>query len=85
MAKYQILILPSAEKELTKLAKPIQSKILKALRQLADNPRPANCRKLVGVSAWRVRVGDYRVIYSIEDKILSIEVIRVAHRKEVYK
>lgn len=85
MSEYQVLILPSVEKEISKLTKVVQQKIIKALLQLADNPRPANCKKLVGVNAWRIRVGDYRVVYSIEDKILTIEVIRVAHRKEVYK
>ncbi len=85
MAKYSVFILPSAQKEISKLPKPIQNKILKVLIALGENPRPVGCKKLVGVDAWRVRVSDYRIVYSIEDHILKIEVIRVAHRKDVYR
>lgn len=85
MAKYLVYVLPSAQKEIEKLPKPTQIKIFKALTLLADNPYPAGCKKLVGVDAWRFRVGDYRVVYSIENKVLQIEVIRVAHRKDVYR
>lgn len=85
MAKYEVMVLPSAQKEITKLPKPIQTKVLKALVSLADNPRPVGCKKLVGTSAWRFRIGEYRIVYSIEDNILTIEVIRVAHRKDVYR
>ncbi|MBY0384794.1 type II toxin-antitoxin system RelE/ParE family toxin [bacterium] len=85
MAKYQVYVLPSAQKEIEKLPKAIQNKIFKALLVLADNPYPVGCKKLVGVDAWRFRVGDYRVVYSIENKVLQIEIIRVAHRKDVYR
>lgn len=85
MAKYEVLVLPSAQKEIEKLAKPVQSKVLKALLSLSENPRPTGCKKLVGTDAWRFRIGEYRIVYTIEDKILTIEVIRVAHRKDVYR
>ena len=85
MAKYQVTVLPSAQKEITKLPRPAQSRILKALVLLADNPRPIGCKKLVGSDSWRFRVGEYRIVYSIEDDVLLIEVVRVAHRKEVYR
>lgn len=85
MAKYEVSILPSAQKEITKLPKQVQIKILKALVSLSVNPRPNGCTKLVGTDSWRFRVGEYRIIYSIEDNVLLIEVIRVAHRKEVYR
>ena len=85
MAKYSVFILPSAQKEISKLPKPTQNKILKVLIGLSENPRPVGCKKLVGVDAWRVRVSDYRIVYSIEDHILKIEVIRVAHRKDAYR
>ena len=85
MAKYVVIIQPSAQKEIEKLPKPSQVKVLKVLVSLSDNPRPANCKKLVGADAWRVRVGDFRIVYLIEDNILTVEVVRVAHRKNVYK
>lgn len=85
MSKYQVFVLPSAQREIGKLPKPVQARILKALAALGDNPRPANCKKLVGTDSWRVRVGEYRIVYWVEDNILSIEVVRVAHRKDVYK
>jgi mRNA interferase RelE/StbE len=73
MPKYQVFVQPSAQKEIEKLPKQAQSKV------------PANCKKLVGTDSWRVRVGEYRIVYWIEDNILSVEVVRVAHRKDVYR
>jgi mRNA interferase RelE/StbE len=58
---------------------------MQAIGQLADNPRPVGCKKLKGMSAWRIRVGDYRVVYEIHDDVLVVLVVRVAHRREVYK
>ncbi|MDX2055276.1 MAG: type II toxin-antitoxin system RelE/ParE family toxin [Polyangiaceae bacterium] len=52
---------------------------------LADEPRPSGAKKLVESDYWRVRVGDYRVVYSIEDSVLVILVIRVGHRRDVYR
>ncbi len=77
---YTVFILPSAQKEIEKLSKPDQSKVFKVLNLLSENPRPANCKKLIGTDAWRVRVGDYRIVYVIEDKVLRVEIVRVAHR-----
>lgn len=85
MSKYQVLVLPSAEKEIEKLPKPARAKVLKALVALGDNPRPSGCKKLVGTDSWRIRVGEYRIVYWIEADVLSVEVVRVAHRKDVYK
>jgi mRNA interferase RelE/StbE len=85
MPKHQVFVQPSAQKEIEKLPKPAQTKVLKALVALADNPRPANCKKLVGTDSWRVRVGEYRIVYWIEDNMLRVEVVRVAHRKDVYR
>lgn len=85
MPKYQIFVQASAQKEIEKLPKPAQTKVLKAVLALGDNPRPANFKKLVGTDSWRVRVGDYRIVYWIEDIILNIEVVKVAHRKNVYR
>ena len=85
MSKYQVFVQPSAQKEIKKLSKSAQTKVLKALVALGENPRPANCKKLVGTDSWRIRIGEYRIVYWIEDNILSVEVVRVAHRKDVYK
>lgn len=85
MAKYKVLIQPSAQKEIERLPKPVQNKVLKALMTLSENPRPVGCKKLVGTDSWRVRIGEYRIVYWIDDGILSVEVIRVAHRKNVYR
>ena len=85
MAKYEVTVLPSAQKEITKLPKQVQGKILKALISLSENPRPEGCKKFVGTNSWRFRIGEYRIVYSIVDNILTIEIIRVAHRKDVYR
>lgn len=85
MAKYFVFILPSAQKEILKLPKLVQNRIVKTMTTLAKNPRPIGCKKLIGTDAWRIRVGEYRIVYSIEDNVLRIEVIRVSHRKDVYR
>lgn len=83
---YKVLIKSSAEKQLKKLPTNIKLKIDKLIRSLAENPRPNNVKKLAGYdNAYRVRHADYRIVYSIEDDKLIVEVVRVAHRKKVYK
>ena len=83
---YQLIILPKAEKELKKLPKKEFLKVDEAILMLADNPRPVGCKKLQAFhDIYRVRVGDYRIVYRIEDARLIIEVIRVANRKDAYK
>lgn len=63
-----------------------ESQALAAIERLAENPRPEGCRKLVGSdSSYRIRVGDYRVLYLIEDTVCIVEVERVRHRKDAYK
>jgi mRNA interferase RelE/StbE len=86
MASYKIEWKRTAEKELERIDKQYISKIVKAVEKLAIDSHPSNSKKLVGYkNIYRLRVGDYRVIYNIvEDKVI-IEVIRVAHRKDVYK
>jgi mRNA interferase RelE/StbE len=56
-----------------------------AIDQLQANPRPRGCKKLVGQDAWRIRVGDWRVVYLIRDRELLVIVVRVAHRREIYE
>lgn len=86
MASFQIKWKPSAEKELRKLPKPMIKRILVAVSELASDPNPIGSRKLVGSEhSYRVRVGDYRVIYDVQNSELIIEIVRVAYRKDVYR
>lgn len=82
---YAVEILRSAQKQLARLDWQAQDRIIEAIRALAKNPRPKGCSKLTGRAAWRIRVGDYRVIYEVEDNLLRILVVSVGHRKEVYR
>lgn len=85
---YELLQLPHAMRQLRQLRKshnPRHSEIIKAIRALAENPRSAASEKLIGRSERRIRIGDYRVIYRIDDEKRTITVIAVAHRREVYK
>jgi mRNA interferase RelE/StbE len=83
---YQVELLPSAHRDLRKLPRPIQIQIAAELHQLAENPRPAGVVKLVGAeNLWRIRIGNYRVVYEIHDDRLIVLVLRVAYRKDVYR
>ncbi len=86
MRYYQISWRHSAVKELKKIKPSIVAKIVKAVEELANNPRPRGSKKLTGTnSVYRIRLGDYRVMYEIKDKELVVEVIKCKHRKDVYK
>ena len=86
MDSYKIIWKNSAKKELRKLDKAIIPKILSKIKELAENPYPSNSKKLVGsVSNYRLRIGEYRVIYTISSSNLIIEIIKVGHRQGVYK
>jgi mRNA interferase RelE/StbE len=86
MASFEIRWKKSARKELKKLPKEAISRILSAVEDLSGNPLPTGCRKIVGSGhTYRIRSGVYRVIYSVKSEILCIEVIKVGHRKEIYK
>jgi mRNA interferase RelE/StbE len=82
---YQIIIEKPARKEIQKINQADRVSIIQSIQELADEPRPNGCKKLKGREAWRIRVGDYRVIYEIQDNVLIITVITVGHRREVYK
>ncbi|MEM6767359.1 MAG: type II toxin-antitoxin system RelE/ParE family toxin [Bacteroidota bacterium] len=83
---YTVIILPRVQKSLRKYKNPILKRILTAIKGLKDDPRPPGAKKLVGEeNVWRVRVGDYRILYTIEDEIRIITVERVAHRKDSYR
>lgn len=84
-ASYEIRIKRSAEKEIRALPPVQRKRVVRAIRSLARDPRPTGCEKLARSVAWRIRVGVYRVVYSIEDRMLMVEVVSVAHRREVYR
>ncbi len=82
---YSLQILPRAQKELAGLERRHYVRIRDAVRELASNPRPNGCRKLTGREGWRVRIGDYRVVYEIDDVQRSLTVIHIGHRRDVYR
>ncbi len=82
---YSIEVKKSAQKELSQISTQYNKKIVEAIDGLASNPRPFGCKKLKGSEAYRIRVADYRIIYTVEDVIQLIEVQRIRHRKDVYK
>jgi mRNA interferase RelE/StbE len=77
--------LPRAEKELEALDSVQYELVKKKIYGLADDPRPPGCRKLRDVEGWRIRAGDYRVVYEIDDSLRTITILRVGHRKEIYR
>jgi len=82
---YKIYFRKSAAKELEKLPKAILRKIIKKIESLSEEPRPAGCEKLSGQELYRIRQGDYRIVYSIRDNELTVWIIKVGHRKDIYK
>ena len=86
MASYRIEWKNSAKKELRKLDRTVIPKIVAAVESLATTPHPEGHKKLQGSEhTYRIRIGDYRVVYSIEDQVLLIEIVKVGHRKNIYK
>jgi len=83
---YRVLLERAAEKDLGRLSAGIHDRVIAAIQRLAKNPCPTGCSKLAGTdNDWRIRVGDYRVIYEIADDIEVVRVNRVRHRGEVYR
>jgi mRNA interferase RelE/StbE len=83
---YQVELAPAAVRQLKKLTRDIQQRIVQRLEELAQEPRPDGVVKLEGVeSLYRIRLGDYRIVYQIQDEILLIMVVKIAHRREVYR
>jgi len=83
--EYKIIISKTAQKKLNKLPDQISDLLIKAILSLAQNPRPQGHIKLKGRDAFRIRKGDYRIIYEVNDNILTITVIALGHRKDIYK
>ena len=84
MPLYKITISKLAQKQLDKLADNLASKLVDAIYILAKDPRPGGCKKLKGREGYRIRVGDYRIIYQIFDDVLVINVMALGHRKDIY-
>ncbi len=83
MARYAVEFRRSADKDLRRLDP--QGRVLRATENLAMNPRPSGCRKLQGSeNAFRIRLGDYRIVYTVDDEVLIVAIERVRHRREVY-
>jgi mRNA interferase RelE/StbE len=83
---YRVHFAGRAERAFRKLSLEVQRRLDPAILALADQPRPPGCLKLSGQdSLWRIRVGDYRIVYQIQDEILLILVVNVGHRREIYR
>lgn len=83
---YEVVIERRAERDFRRLPPEIFDRIARAAQTLAENPRPEGCRKLEGSdNDWRIRVGDYRVLYEIDDSERIVRIMRVRHRRDVYR
>ena len=85
MASYSIEIKRSAARELAELPKQDRLRVIARIEQLAHDPRPSGSEKLSGRERYRVRQGDYRILYEIHDHVLLVMVVRIGHRREVYR
>ena len=83
--KFQLELENRAKKELFSLSREIQEKLIEVLDHLEANPRPPGAKKLTGQEAYRVRKGDYRILYTIDDKLGLVRVYRIGHRREIYR
>jgi len=85
VASYRLFIKPSAAKEIEALPKKERIRVIHRIQDLSEDPRPPGCEKLSGQDKYRVRQGRYRIVYSVSDKGLVICVVKVGHRKDVYR
>jgi len=85
MGKYRIEIKRSAARDIKKLPARELNPILKKISALADDPRPADCVKLSGEEKYRIRCGNYRILYQVEDRVLIVIVVKVGHRRDIYR
>ena len=85
MARYKVVIKRSAVRELEAIPQKELSRIMERIGALADDPRPEGSRKLSGEEKYRIRQGNYRILYAVEDDILTVFVVKAAHRKDVYR
>ena len=85
MADYKVVLTKTAQKQLDKLPDQIADTLLEAINRLANEPRPEGCKKLKGRSGYRIRKGDYRIIYDIQNDVLTIEIVAIGHRRQIYQ
>jgi len=85
MAEYRVYFRESVEKDLIAIPKSDLKKILQRIKKLSENPRPSGCEKLTGQERYRVRQGRYRIVYSIQDRELTVWIVKVGHRKDIYR
>lgn len=85
MGSYRVEIKRSAGKELERLPAADKRRVITRIRSLGDDPRPQGAKKLSGEEKYRIRQGDYRILYEIHDEIITIIVVRIAHRRKVYR
>ncbi len=86
MADYRVIVRPSADMALRRLPRETQQRLVSAMRGLATNPRPLGVGKMQGGgNLWRIRVGDYRIVYEIHDARVLILVLAIGHRKDIYR
>jgi len=82
---YEVLLERRAERDLKKVSQETFYRIIPKIKALSENPKPAGCRKITGSkNDWRIRIGDYRIIYEIDEKEKAVKVMRIRHRREVY-
>lgn len=85
MAKYKVFIKKSAANELENIHKKDLKKIVKRVQSLAENPRPRGSQKLSAQERYRIRQGNYRIVYSIQDEELTVQIFKIGHRREIYR
>ena len=85
MAGYRVFFKRSVEKDFTGIPKKDVKRILNRIKMLEEDPRPSGCEKLTGQERYRLRQGRYRIVYSIQDDELTVWVVKVGHRKEIYR
>ena len=85
MPDYTVFLTKTAQKQLDKLPDNVSDGLLNLIQSLAENPRPQGCKKLKGRNGYRVRKGDYRIIYDVIDNMLVVEVIALGHRRDIYE
>ena len=85
MASYSLQIKRSAAKELEGIPLKDRRRLVRRIRDLALDPRPAGCEKLSGLEKYRVRQGDYRILYAVDDSALSVVIVKIGHRRDVYR
>jgi mRNA interferase RelE/StbE len=82
---YSLVIKKSAERELRVIPKPDLRRVTERINRLAETPRPSGSEKLSGQDRYRVRQGDYRIVYAVDDETRTVQVVKIGHRREVYR